>query len=114
MRLYLDDLRVPIEPYDFIARSYEEAIKIIEENGVPYFISFDHDLGVDENNQLVKSGYDFAKWLIENDYHGIYKMPVDFNYQVHSQNPVGRKNIIQLMDRYIVVKNQNINKDGKR
>ena len=106
MRLYLDDLRVPTMPYDFIARSYEEAIKIIELNGVPNFISFDHDLGVDKDNQLVKSGYDFAKWLIENDYNGIYKISVYFGYEVHSQNPVGRKNIIQLMDRYLEIRNK--------
>jgi len=65
MRMYLDNLRTPIEKYDFIARSYYQAISIIKRYAVPDFISFDHDLGVDKNNKLLHSGFDLVKWLLK-------------------------------------------------
>ncbi len=101
MRMYLDDLRVPIEEFDFIVRSYDEAITIIKTDGVPNFISFDHDLGVDDDEKLLKSGYDLAKWLVESDLDNEYKIPDNFTYKVHSQNPVGKQNIISLLDSYL-------------
>ena len=52
-----------------------------------YIIDFDHDLGEG------KSGYDFAKWLLENEVR-----PESFH--VHSMNPVGAKNIYQLLTHY--------------
>jgi hypothetical protein len=64
MTMYLDDLRTPIEELDFIVRSYDEAVQVIREYGIPNYISFDHDLGVDENSNLLKSGYNLAKWII--------------------------------------------------
>lgn len=67
MTMYLDNIRTPAEEFDFIVRSYDEVVKIIEHYGMPNYISFDHDLGVDENGVLLKSGYDFAKWIVEND-----------------------------------------------
>lgn len=104
MRVYLDDLRTPIEEFDFIVRSYEEAVSIIKHYGVPKFISFDHDLGIDSNGNLLKSGYDLAKWLVYSDLNHTYKLPSDFKFKVHSQNPIGKKNIILLLDGYLNIK----------
>ena len=44
MRMYLDDLRTPEEEFDFIVRSYDEAIEVIKKYGIPNFLSFDNDL----------------------------------------------------------------------
>jgi hypothetical protein len=56
--LFLDDERFPIGDNWEIVRSYEEAVEFVLNNGLPRFVSFDHDLGTE------KTGYDFAKWLL--------------------------------------------------
>ena len=53
-KLYLDDLRVTPEGFDRVY-NYTDFVEYITQNGLPNFISFDHDLGEDE------SGYDCAK-----------------------------------------------------
>ena len=88
--LWIDDKRPAPEPFRH-CRNYKEAIASINyfstcEGGID-FISFDHDLGGK------KSGYDIAKYLVENH------IPVQC-YAVHSSNPVGRFNIEQLLDHY--------------
>jgi len=62
-----------------------EAIQLLE-NGNVASISLDHDLGPDENG----SGYDVAKWIEEQAYHG--NLP-RLQWAVHSDNPVGVKNM---------------------
>ena len=57
------------------------------ESGVEIIVCFDHDLGG------VKTGYDLAKWIVENE----VKLT---SYEIHTMNPVGRRNIVQLLDRY--------------
>ena len=100
--LYLDDVReVPTE-FENFARSYAEAVAFVEEYGIPNFISFDHDLGVDENGKLLPTGYDFAKWLVEIDMDGKYGgFPQDFTFYVHSANPVGKANIESYLNGYL-------------
>lgn len=100
-KLYLDDIRIPKANDFIIVRSFQEAIKYIEEFDIPHYISFDHDLGVDENDFLLPTGYDFAKWLVEMDLDGIYKFPAGFEYNVHSANPIGKHNIESLLDNYL-------------
>ncbi|MGH2308113.1 cyclic-phosphate processing receiver domain-containing protein [Aliarcobacter sp. ERUVET-8] len=101
MKLYLDDVRdLPDESFD-LARSYEEAVLFVKENGIPPFISFDHDLGVDENEKLLPTGFDFAKWLVEMDMDNIYKFPENFSFHVHSANPVGKGNIESYLNNYL-------------
>jgi len=51
----------------------EEAVGFVSQNGAPDFISFDHDLGIDKTGNLLPSGYDFAKWLVESDINGTIK-----------------------------------------
>ncbi len=101
MKMYLDDIRVPKNDYDIVVRSFEDAIKFVENYGVPNFISFDHDLGCDEMGNILKSGYDFAKWLVDMDIENIHKFPNDFTFNIHSANPIGRNNINAILNNYL-------------
>lgn len=86
-KLFLDDERFP--PDDggnwVICRNVTEAIEYCSILGLPNFISFDHDLGKREFN-----GLQFAKWLVEHCLNNDINLPECY---VHSQNPVGKKNI---------------------
>lgn len=98
-QLFLDDIREPVKGNCFIvARSVEEAIQLCEKNGCPSYISFDHDLGED-----TLSGFDFAKYLVEKDL-DIGFIPDNFDYYIHSANPVGKENIDGLLKGYIQFK----------
>src|SRR5690554_3429129 len=89
-KLYLDDIRSI--PFDFIGvRSYSEFVNFIEQNGLPDFISFDHDLGLEE------SGFDCAKWLVNYCLDYQRKLP---EFVVHSKNPVGKENIESLLNHF--------------
>lgn len=94
-RLFLDDLRPIPEGYIGI-RSYKEFVTYITDKGLPDFISFDHDLGLEE------SGYDCAKWLVNYCLDYGSRLP---QFHVHSQNPVGKINILSLLNNF---KNKNI------
>ncbi len=98
--MYLDDLRTPIEDFDCVVRSFEEAVAIFKKYGIPRYISFDHDLGI-YNGKIAKSGFDVAKWIVQHDINEEYKIPSDFTFKVHSQNPIGKKNIESLLTRYL-------------
>ena len=121
--LFLDDFR---HPYDCVAymrdpikyakwnwvvvKNYEEFVKKIEEDGLPEFISFDHDLadehydnsmysGVDEYSKKYehfkeKTGLDCAKWLTEHCMDTKQKLP---DFEIHSMNPAGGENIKSLL-----------------
>jgi len=103
-KLYIDDLRTPPDDSYIIARTVEEAQILIQQFGMPNFISFDHDLGMDDTENLLPTGYDFAKWLVDMDLDEIFEIPSDFEFQVHSQNPVGAKNIQTYLDSYMAQK----------
>lgn len=60
----------------------------------PIWISFDHDLGENE-----ETGYDLAKWLEERHYSEV-QPHLNIIYSIHSANPVGRKNIQQALKMY--------------
>ena len=111
-RLFLDDERTPIEgeswvlPYHvneypidniwIVARSFEDAVNCIISYGQPYYISFDHDLG-----ESSKTGMDFAKWLVDYILDNLQLLPKDFDFYVHSQNPIGAANIRSYMNQYL-------------
>ena len=86
-RIWLDDIRPMPEGFNFWAKTVDDAKAKILCQKVD-MISFDHDLGQKE------TGYDLAKF-IENmaAYHNIDPI----TWQVHSANPVGRKNIEMAM-----------------
>ena len=91
-KLFLDDLRTPPNGGWEIARSYEEAINLISERGMPQRIAFDHDLGTE------KTGMDFARWMVESLLDGRLQLPDGFTFSVHSDNPNGADNIRGLME----------------
>lgn len=93
-----------------IVRNYDEFVKVIKTNFKEItYVSFDHDLGEDvaklaiedgiskrkarQAKKNVKSGYDCAKWLRQFYSEAECKLPVMF---VHSMNPVGTDNIINV------------------
>lgn len=90
--LYVDDIRnIPLfynrTDKIIIARNYKEAIKNLTLIKKFDIIDLDHDLGEE------KSGYDIAKYIVEN------QIKVD-TIRIHSMNPVGVQNIRQLLQRY--------------
>ena len=120
-KLFLDDIRKPAGAYPYthnqiyldtnwvVVVNYDEFISYITKNGMPYFLSFDHDLAdehygmrdqLDEMEYILyqeKTGYHCAKWLID------YCMDNNIDppeYLVHSMNPEGKKNIIFLIENY--------------
>lgn len=102
-KLYLDDIRNPSDNSYVLARSVEEAKSLIEAYGIPLYISFDHDMGEDADGKLCSTGYDLAKWLVEQDMNkksGIHIFSV-FDFEVHSMNPVGAENIRSFLKAYL-------------
>lgn len=103
-KLFLDDIRDVKMVYknltdeDFvIVRNFEDFKQVIIENGLPELISFDNDLGLDENEDIAEDGYAAAKWLVYES--GIDLRNLKFN--VHSANPVATQQIQGLLDNYI-------------
>ena len=98
--LFLDDIRDPTWVYKdppfrkwIVCQSYQEAIDTVEKYEFPEHVSLDHDLGED------KSGFDFAKYLVNRDLEH-HDMPQNFTYNVHSANGPGRDNISSLLNSY--------------
>lgn len=61
------------------------------------YISFEHDLGED------MSGYDCCKLLV--GYDADYQILADdFEFNVHSANPVGKQNIIHYLNNWLKFK----------
>ena len=100
LKLYLDDIRIPKDSSFEIVRSYKEAVAFVKERGAPDYISFDHDLGI-EPGVIEKTGYDFAKWLVEADMNKEIDIPIHFRFNVHSANPIGAKNIESYLKNYL-------------
>jgi hypothetical protein len=123
--LFLDDIREPEQTYEYtkqemflqqkweVVRNFDEFKSHVENNGLPKFISFDHDLAdtnstpehlPNENNaskegqkqqfHQEKTGYDCAMWLVDYCIDNHLKLP---EYFCHSMNPVGREKIIGLL-----------------
>lgn len=92
-KMFLDDLRCAEKYYPnqgFITmRTYYDAVEYVKKHGVPSFISFDHDLADDADEEM--TGYSFAKFMI--DYIIDNELDCIFDYVVHSANPVGKENI---------------------
>ena len=127
-RLFLDDIRVPFDCLSYmkpnvkhiyednnwdVVRTYDDFVGYIEHFGLPELISFDHDLADEhysnkmyDGNNLYnklydefkeKTGYECAKWLCE--YCSKNKLPLPM-YIVHSMNPIGKENILSVLDSY--------------
>lgn len=86
-KMFLDDLRIPdIEDY-IVVRSSKEAIEYIKEHGMPSFISFDHDLGGDD------TAINVVNFITEGLLDDELKLEEDFDFKIHSANPIGSANI---------------------
>lgn len=126
-KLFLDDIRIPTDCCTYmhyeninltiyheewiIVRSYKQFINYIEQNGLPEIISFDHDLAdFPETRELLHieewfnileekeyTGMDCAKWLVNYCIDNKCILP---KFIVHSQNPIGKKNIQELLNNF--------------
>lgn len=90
--LFLDDERFPISPHWFVARNSYQAIYAVQKWGMPESMALDHDLGGEDTTMVF---LDKLQEFLEN---GGVEFPPDFEYSVHSQNPVGAKNIEDRME----------------
>lgn len=102
--LFIDDERSPPRNDGrnwVVARDWEDVMMSLRIHGMPGYISFDHDLGDQKH-----TGYDIAKYLVELDMAGDpdFALPDDFDYYVHSQNPIGKRNIEAYLDNYLEFK----------
>lgn len=135
-RIYLDDVRTPVEKDWIVVRSYEEFVKKVDEIGLNniHTISLDHDLGdtamdeyynnvspnytLDYNNIQEKTGYDAIKFLVSYYYNmneGRINMTRNERKQdpfvfpkvyVHSANPIGSANIIGYCNNFLMNEGQ--------
>ena len=101
-KLFLDDIREVSDIYSdtrhfVLVRNYEDFLSCIKSNGLPTFISFDNDLGADENGNILPDGYACAKWLV---YESCFNLS-NLKFRVHSANTVAKVQIQSLLDNYI-------------
>lgn len=97
-KLFLDDERFPgriMAPEYTIARNSFDAQWYTTTRGLPIFISFDHDLGGAD------TAINYVDWLINWMLDNNMRFPEGFDFYVHSQNPVGARNIQNKMDSFI-------------
>ena len=136
IKIYLDDLRTPVEKNWLIVRSYHECINLITNIGLHNVetISLDHDLGdsaireyfnnvtknyeLDYNNIDEKTGYDVSKWLVDTFYNQNserismsrsekkQKKFIFPNVYVHSANPIGSANIMGYINNFLMNEGQ--------
>lgn len=128
--LYLDDVRTPLnnppegyEPWH-IVRNFTEFTEWIGENGLPDYVSFDHDLGhehmedyyrnqaagiptIDYESFTEMTGLDCAKWLVSYCIAANVHLPRLIG--VHSHNPIGATNIQSFLNGYKVHTGQDEN-----
>ena len=131
MRIYLDDVRTPKDKEWVIVRNYAKFVAKVKEFGLQNIdvISLDHDLGdtamqeyhnnvspnykLDYGNIIEKTGYDCAKWLVNQFYeNNPWRVDMsisdkrnkkDFKFPkvyVHSANPIGSANIMGYMNNF--------------
>lgn len=129
--LFLDDFRQPEDASKYmlgqaakdyrllkwyVVRNYKQFVRHILRHGCPELVSFDHDLcdehillghakytdwdkyHEDRGKERERTGYDAAKWLINYCINRQLAFPA---FYVHSQNPVGAKNIKDLINNYL-------------
>lgn len=114
IRIYLDDVRTPIDTDWVVVRDYDEFVSKVLEVGLENIdtISLDHDLGdsamkewntnvyhnytLDYDNITEKTGMDCTKWLVEKWLDGLPVCKV----MVHSANAVGSANMQGYINNY--------------
>lgn len=121
-KCFLDDLRMPTNIFPTtknrewtIVRNYDEFVRAIKKHGLPFFISFDHDLADEHYRASMfnadkhytkyyndgtfkeKTGYHAAKWLVDYCMDNNRALP---QWNVHSANPCGAENIRSYLQSY--------------
>lgn len=84
MKIWLDDIRPMPQGFDIHCKTQNEAMLHLAKGYVVH-ISFDHDLGENAGN-----GYGVAQAI---EYWAYYSVIPPLTWDVHSANPVGRRNI---------------------
>ena len=113
-KIYLDDVRTPVDKDWTVVRSYDEFVSTVMYIGLENIelISLDHDLGetamaewhrnvyhnytLDYNNITEKTGMDCAKWLVDQWLEGSPVVEV----VVHSANAIGSANMMGYINNY--------------
>jgi len=121
IKLYLDDIRTPLDKEWEVVRTFEELVKHIKQVGLENYdvISLDHDLGdsaiqeyilngspnytLDYNNILEKTGMDCARFLVAESMSTSIPLPQIY---IHSANPIGSANMMGYVNNYL--KNQKL------
>ena len=114
IKIYLDDVRTPVDKDWTIVRDYEQFVSTIMYIGLENIelISLDHDLGdsammewhknvyhnytLDYNNITEKTGMDCVKWLVNQWLDGLPVVDVF----VHSANAIGSANMMGYINNY--------------
>lgn len=105
--LFLDDVRHPDHvtwvkiPHNVewtIVRNFNEFKDAVEKNGIPAFVSFDHDLGEDYGSCDMKTGMDCLKWLVTHVLLPDRRPMVP--YALHTYSYSGRANMQSYIDSY--------------
>ena len=113
-KIYLDDIRTPVDNTWTVVRNYEEFISMITSIGLENIeiISLDHDLGdsamkewlhgvvrnyqINYDNITEKTGMDCAKWLVRQWMDGAPVVDV----VIHSANAIGSANMMGYINNY--------------
>lgn len=101
-RLFLDDERSPT--YDLgdvlVAIDSDEAIRLVQEFGLPEWISLDHDLGKGADGKVKPTAMKFLWWLVDQDLDGVLDLTLIKRVIIHSRNEQGASNLAGLWDGY--------------
>ena len=136
VRIYLDDVRTPVDKDWLVVRNFHEFVNLVNKVGLTNIrlISLDHDLGdtamqeyfnnvsknykLDYDNIEEKTGYDAAKWLVNEFYltnenrinmsrFDKKQKPIKFpEVVVHSANPIGSANIMGYINNFLMNEGQ--------
>lgn len=101
-KIFLDDeLEAPDNSWA-VARTSQEAKELVINNGSPDVISFDSNLGLDEINNRLDTGFEFAQWLVEKDKTCRF-LRDDFKFITHSTNLLEARSIVEFLSYYLGV-----------
>lgn len=126
--LFLDDERLPhnvtwaympthVDWEWVIVRNYDEFVKCIQENGLPNFVTFDHDLALEHYKEghaglpplydqyKERTGYHCAEWMLHYCLDRNLELP---EWSVHSMSVVGKANIVRMLNKENVLRMRRI------
>jgi len=117
VKIYLDDVRTPVDGDWVVVRDYNAFVSNILYYGLENvdLISLDHDLGdtamveyynnvkhnykLEYQNITEKTGYDCCKFLVDHSMDNNIPLPLVY---VHSANPIGSANMMGYINNYLM------------